>query len=378
MFSSITKGRFRRPAEANDTFVQTISEHRPQVYVTKRDSVTPFQVAEMTKPPAEPTLAHVETLQNHSTSGKTSRIISVGGGKGGIGKSFVSASIAINLAQRGFKVALVDLDLGAANLHTCLGIPHPATGLFDFVSGKVDRLEDVGVSGGVNGLTLFGGGQEFWQQVKPHPSQKIKLITKLQKLPFDYVLLDLGAGTHTNTLDFFIFSHSGILVVVPEPTSIENAYVFLKSVLFRKLQSIAKAVNREDVAEILLASLGDPKNTMPPLIQIQNFAKTYPEFGQKLLEITQMTQLGIIMNQVRTPTDIEIGTSMAHISKNYFGFSPEFLGPIRYDDAVWKSIRKRQPVHIEEPMSAVVADIQNVSAQLCLKFAPIEDNRMTG
>jgi flagellar biosynthesis protein FlhG len=299
------------------------------------------------------------------------RIISVGGGKGGIGKSFLSANVAVSLTRLGYRVALVDLDFGAANLHTCLGVPSPKVGLFDFVSGRVENLEDVAVSGGVPGLTLYGGGQEFWQQIRPQASQKIRLISRLQRLDVDYVILDLGAGTHVNTLDFFIFSHAGIVVVVPEPTSIENAYVFLKSVLYRKLQSIVKAIHQEEAAERLMASLGDPRFATPPLTQLQKFAAEEPEIGQKILSLIQMTHLGVVMNQVRTNADAEIGSSITQISQKYFGFGAEYLGSAIFDDVVWKSLRNRRPVCVDFPDSPVSQGLMNIARTMATRFEPV-------
>ena len=299
------------------------------------------------------------------------RIISVGGGKGGIGKSFLSANIAVSLTRQGYRVALVDLDFGAANLHTCLGVPSPKIGLFDFVSGRIENLEDVAVSGGVPGLTLYGGGQEFWQQIRPQAAQKIRLISRLQRLDVDYVILDLGAGTHVNTLDFFIFSHAGMVVVVPEPTSIENAYVFLKSVLYRKLQSIVKAIHQEEAAERLLLSLGDPRFATPPLAQLQKFAAEEPEIGQKILNLIQMTHLGVVMNQVRTQADAEIGSSITQISQRYFGFSAEFLGAAIFDDVVWKSLRNRRPVCVDYPDSSVSQGLMAIAKTLATRFEPV-------
>jgi flagellar biosynthesis protein FlhG len=295
----------------------------------------------------------------------------VGGGKGGIGKSFLSANVAVSLTRLGFRVALVDLDFGAANLHTCLGVPSPKVGLFDFVSGRIENLEDVAVSGGVPGLTLYGGGQEFWQQIRPQAAQKIRLISRLQRLDVDYVILDLGAGTHVNTLDFFIFSHAGIVVVVPEPTSIENAYVFLKSVLYRKLQSIVKAIHQEEAAERLMQSLGDPRFATPPLAQLQKFAAEEPEIGQKILSLIQMTHLGVVMNQVRTNADAEIGSSITQISQRYFGFGAEYLGSAIFDDVVWKSLRNRRPVCVDFPDSAVAQGLMNIARTMSTRFEPV-------
>src|SRR4051812_18710062 len=88
------------------------------------------------------------------------KVIAVGGGKGGIGKSLVSANLGIALARRGASVALVDGDLGGANLHTCLGIGQPAVSMSDFIDHRVARLEDAMVPTGIPGLTLIAGAHD--------------------------------------------------------------------------------------------------------------------------------------------------------------------------------------------------------------------------
>ena len=370
MFSNFSKGMFRKPSRDSSTlWVQSGSEQAMRPLITTNSVVAEAQAPGETV--SEKAFQHKEhilegTRMNSESSGP--QILSIGGGKGGIGKSFFSANTAVCLAQQGYKVAIVDLDLGSANLHTCLGVPSPKVGLFDFVNGGVEALEDVAVSGGIPNLTLYGGGQEFWQQVRPHSSQKIKLISKLQRLDADFVILDLGAGTHVNTLDFFIFSHAGIVVVVPEPTSIENAYVFLKSVLFRKLQSVVKAIGYEEVTENLVTMLADPRNSTPPLNLLQKFALEQPEVGPKILDLMQMTHLGVVMNQVRTKGDIEIGNSITQICKKYFGFNAEFIGSTMYDDNVWKSVRSRRPVCLDFPNSPVAAGLREIADCLARSF----------
>jgi flagellar biosynthesis protein FlhG len=372
MFSSVSKGLLKRPIP-EDTIHKPWSSQAPRQEKSQSNSAPP-RTSTLSRRPEE---ARMESRQagqtkegNPMSNNNGPRIISVGGGKGGIGKSFFSANMAVSLTRLGYKVSLVDLDLGSANLHTCLGVPSPKVGLFDFVNGQVDSLEEVAVSGGVPGLTLYGGGQEFWQQIRPHSVQKIKLISKLQRLDADYVILDLGAGTHVNTLDFFIFSHAGIVVVVPEPTSIENAYVFLKSVLFRKLQSVVKAIRQEEATQSLMNSLSDPKIPVPPLTQLQKFATEYPEVGQKILQLIQMTQLGVVMNQVRTKSDADIGTSITQICKRYFGFQAEFIGSTAYDDNVWKSVRSRRPVCVDFPDSPVTLSLAEIADCISHAFLP--------
>src|SRR5690349_22896836 len=85
------------------------------------------------------------------------QIWSMGGGKGGIGKSLLTASLGWQLARMGKRVVLVDADLGGANLHTCLGLSTPPLTLGDFICRRAEKIEDVLVETGVPGLGLISG-----------------------------------------------------------------------------------------------------------------------------------------------------------------------------------------------------------------------------
>src|SRR4051812_13023811 len=184
------------------------------------------------------------------------QIWSIGGGKGGIGKSVLAASIGWQLARLGKRVVLVDADLGGANLHTCLGLPGPARTLGDFIQRRVERIEDVVVDTPFPRLRLISGASDVLGAANIHYQQKVRVLSKLRSLDVDIVLIDLGAGTAHNILDFFLISEVSLLAVVPEPTSIENGYRFIKSALYRRLRA---AAGTDAVREIVDAAL-DPKN----------------------------------------------------------------------------------------------------------------------
>jgi flagellar biosynthesis protein FlhG len=181
-------------------------------------------------------------IETHQTSvlrapqlSRVRQIWAIGGGKGGVGKSLVASSISIALSRMGLKVTAVDLDLGGANLHTSLGADLPRQTLSDFFSGRVDKLTSCLVPSGIPQLELISGAQDAIGVADIDGPQKMRLMTELRQLESDFVILDLGAGTSYNTLDFFIHSDVGIVTILPEPTSIENAYRFIKSLFYRRL-----------------------------------------------------------------------------------------------------------------------------------------------
>jgi flagellar biosynthesis protein FlhG len=291
------------------------------------------------------------------------RIIAVGGGKGGIGKSLLSANLGIALAQRGARVVLVDADLGGANLHTCLGIAQPAVTLSDFVERRADRVGDVAVPTGVPGLSLVSGASDGLDAANPKHSQKAKLLRHLKALDVDYVVLDLGAGTSFNVLDFFLLADTGVVVMLPEPTSIENAYRFIKAAFFRKLQGDAPG---SDFAERVAAAIAprDGRPARSPWDVVEELRPVDPA-GAARLELT----LGafhpwIIINQARTRSDFDVGPTVASAWKKFFGLELGYLGCVSHDDAVWQSVRARRALLHAFPDSAAASGVLHVAEKL--------------
>jgi len=94
---------------------------------------------------------------------------------------------------------------------------------------------------GIANLQLITGSIGSLDSESINHAQKQKLFRHVQALDADMILIDLGAGTHINTLDTFLQADKMIVVTVPEITAIENMYQFIKSVYYRKLKSIFKA-----------------------------------------------------------------------------------------------------------------------------------------
>ena len=116
---------------------------------------------------------------------KAKHIIAVGGGKGGVGKSVCSAALAFALAKKGKRTVLADFDLGAANLHTYLGLNTPCT-LTDFMHKKVESLEDVIVPTGFENLSFIAGGDYSFGAANPAHWMQLKVMRHIHAIDADF------------------------------------------------------------------------------------------------------------------------------------------------------------------------------------------------
>lgn len=295
---------------------------------------------------------------------KDSKIIwTIGGGKGGSGKSFITANIGICLSKLGSRVILIDADLGGANLHTFLGISPPARTLSDFIKRRVSHLHEVLIPTEIPNLQLLTGAQDLLNAMDSKSVQKRKLLRSIQHLEADYLMVDLGGGNAISVLDFFLMSDGGILVVTPEPTSIENTYRFLKSAFYRKLK---QSVSSHQVKTLIDGAM-DRKNEIGiqnPYELIKAVRRVNDEEAKKIEVEVETFQPNLILNQVRSRKDIEIGFSIRSACQKYFGIHLHYLGYVVYDQDVGYSIRRRRPLVLENTHSRAAQCVTEIASKL--------------
>ena len=291
------------------------------------------------------------------------RIWAVGGGKGGVGKSFISASMGVALAKAGKRVVLVDLDLGGANLHTSLGIRGSRFSLSDYLSGKVADINMVAEQTDTEHLRLISGAGDSLSIANIQFFQKAKLLRNLPKLDADYVILDLGAGTSFNTLDFFIEADHGLVSVTPDPGSVENTYRFLKCVLIRRLRDVPKQA-RESIQKVM-SRRREAVGTVGSLADfVEEMARLKPGVAGTLRRELNAMKLHIIVNQVMEPSDTELGPSMQMVCSRYFGTHISYLGFLHHDKMVLKALQQRRPFLSTFPQSRLAIHIDTMVASL--------------
>jgi flagellar biosynthesis protein FlhG len=290
-------------------------------------------------------------------------IWSIGGGKGGSGKSFIAGNLGILLAKGGYKTLLVDVDLGAANLHTIIGLPLPEKSISDFVNKKVGTLQETVEPTPVPNLYLISGAMNNLDIANLAHEQKLKIIRNISKLSYDYILLDLGAGTSFNTIDFFMISHSGIFVTTSEPTSIENIYRLIRSVYFRKIRQVLNSHNFRALAEE--AQERDGRATVSnPDILLYIMKELDPEKGEILENELRAFNFKLALNQLRKQDNPNIGLLICKIIQRHLALKMHFVGNISFDERVHNAVCKKTPFLDLYPYTQTALDLRNCHKNL--------------
>ncbi len=284
-------------------------------------------------------------------------------GKGGVGKSFISSNLGLALSRLGKRTVLVDLDLGGANLHTCFGLADTKLTLSEFIESRHRHINEFIQPIPHTTLGLISGAAGRLEIANIKHFQKQKIIRNLGHIDADYVILDLGAGTSFNTLDFFTHADHGIVVVIPDPTSVENTYRFLKCVMIRHLRRAPEATRR-----LMMQTLGSndgegrPVRTLAMLMDAMQ--QSHPEHARLLKGELARQNLHLIVNQALEPADTDLGSSIAMACSKYFGRKTHYLGHLHHDRQVLAAMRLRRPFLMEYPHSRAAIYLENMAAEL--------------
>jgi flagellar biosynthesis protein FlhG len=154
-------------------------------------------------------------------------IWAVTSGKGGVGKTFLSANLAAALARGGRKVLVLDADLGLANLDVVLNL-FPKITLHDVFTGKSTLADAVLPAPGGFSVLLAGSGMVEYSRMTPEVREKLQAVIEEVAPKFDTVLLDTGAGISDVVLYTVSLAGEVLVVATPEPTSLTDAYATIK------------------------------------------------------------------------------------------------------------------------------------------------------
>ena len=190
-------------------------------------------------------------------------IIAITSGKGGVGKTFISANLAAALTRHGLKVLVLDADLGLANLDVVLNL-HPKITLHDVFIGRASLEEAVIEAPGGFSVLLAGSGMVEYSRLTPEVRSEFINVVQTLAPRYDVVLLDTGAGISDVVLFSVSLAAEVLIVATPEPTSLTDAYAAIKVLATQqKRQHLRLVVNQA-------ARAGDGRAITSQLQQVLN------------------------------------------------------------------------------------------------------------
>jgi len=286
-----------------------------------------------------------------------------------VGKTFVASNVAVALARDGRTVVAVDGDLEGANLHTALGVAAPRVSLADYVAQREEDVSKLIVDTPYPNLGLIAATQAHLGAAQPAHFRRARLIQRLRALPVEFVVVDLGAGMQPATLDYFLAADDGVLVLTPEPTSVENAYGFLRAAFYRRMHlTLTSGLVRKLIAQAM-----DQRNEQgirTPLDLVREVEARDPREAQRFLEALRHLHPRLVINEVNSAEEIKLGFAVKSVCMKYFGMTADYLGYVNRDVTARRAVVARQPLVVAQPTCDAAVYLSRIASKLGSAPAP--------
>ena len=271
--------------------------------------------------------------QNADTEseGRRRKTIAVGGGKGGVGKTIIAVNLALALTLvHGKSVILLDGDIGNSNCNTLLGITRIERSIENYLQ-KENSLSEIIVETAYPGLKLVCGTQNKMSGFLA--SELPRLMTDIELIDADCVVIDLGAGIGDDVLDLYRCAYEKIIVVVPQVTALQNAYSFIKAAFLRDIE-------RTDRLSAISANIGYDLQKLDAVVSnMEHESDVQREFAG----VRARQQFRIVGNMVNNHGDLKIIQNLQKVIGSYLQLESSILGIIGTGEDMTKSVNMVTP-----------------------------------
>ncbi|MBE0435031.1 MAG: MinD/ParA family protein [Methylomicrobium sp.] len=240
------------------------------------------------------------------------RVIAVTSGKGGVGKTNLSVNLGLALAEQGKRVALLDADMGLANVDVLLGM-YPKFNLSHVLKGE-KTLNEIIVTGpsGLQVIPASSGLQHMSDLSTVEQAAVIRAFSDIDQ-DLDVLIVDTAAGISSSVINFARACQEVIVVVCDEPTSLTDAYAFIK------------LLNRD--------------------------------YG--------LSRFHILTNMVQSAQQGQnLFQKLAKVTDRYLDVTLQFAGAVPYDEYLRKAVQQQSPVVAAYPRSKASLALKNVARQI--------------
>jgi flagellar biosynthesis protein FlhG len=249
-------------------------------------------------------------------------VVTITSGKGGVGKTNIAANLSICLAHIKKRVLLIDADLGLGNLDVVMNL-NSRYSMAQFLAGR-KSIEEI-IQLGPEGVEVICGGSGIEELANINPFQRQRLVDGLERLGdrADVIVIDTGAGIHPTVLSFCLASDHTLVVTTPEPTAITDAYAMIKVLAGRKYNG--------------------------RISLLVNMAETIAEGKKTYRQITE-------------------------VAARFLNTPVYDAGILCKDDLVCSAVRRREPVVLAYPRSAIAENFAAISARMSNISRPVMEN----
>jgi flagellar biosynthesis protein FlhG len=263
------------------------------------------------------------------------RIISICGGKGGVGKSTIAVNLSLAIGRLGHRVVLVDADLGTANLHTMLGITRPEHGLADFFDQTVETLDETRIDVVPPNVSLVAGTSRPGAAQISH-GDKGRLLRGIARLDADVVIIDVGAGASFNIIDLIAVSDLKLFVVTPQLPSIHNAFALLKACVHRVVRKLA---HDETGKAMIDAAVGNESKARTIVQLVDALRGLDAELADGIDECLARFGVGLIGNKIGAEIENSVLTRISQMLYDQLHVRAPVLASVKRASALGGGLR---------------------------------------
>jgi flagellar biosynthesis protein FlhG len=302
------------------------------------------------------------------------KLWAIGGGKGGVGKSFCSAALGMALAAKGIKTVIVDLDFFGPNQREIFKLSYKYPSFWKAVTTNTPLAKAARATAFKN-LWIIPGSTTLEQSRHVSIYNKVKLVQALRNLNVDVVLLDMGPETESDTLDYFITADNNILVTQDDPTALQSTVSFARSVFKRKIDTAVKSLTRNE------DEVGLDLNKKQPLLRTTITyleAKGLPADNMIQRALTSMN-MTMVLNRMSKSEHLHPGRLLSKYFKDMMAIDIPVVGVIKEDNGVKEAMKTQNIARLINPVTAAFDDITAIAEKLHKKsqIIPVDLSTVT-
>jgi flagellar biosynthesis protein FlhG len=291
-------------------------------------------------------------------------IIAVAGGKGGVGKTILSTNLSICLAKTGQSTVLIDLDLGGANVNTAFGHLSASPSLREYFE-KTKTLDEILIPTQEPHLSFISCAGDSSNMANPKYAKKLSLIKAIGRMKQTHIVIDLGAGTRFDTLDFFLSAQQHVLITTTDITSLFNVYGFIKSAVIRRVERTLKKdfkIVELNAVEILKQALQQEGSFMEYFFE--RLRKISIEATNAMETMINGLNWYVVTNRLDTGQTMDAHMALNNLCKKNLGFVLLNGGEMFFDKEVQASVNQMQPYMLGQRSSATARTMVELAMKI--------------